>query len=161
MDNERAFEWNDEIENDSEFVLLPEGDYDFTVTKFERKRYTPGPNAKLPPCNQADVTLSIKASDGNEATIIHSLFLHSKCEGMLCSFFTSIGHRKHGERMKMEWNKVPGAKGRCKVAVRTYTRKDGSQGQINEIKKFYEAETPSAPVSSVQTTTQQFIPGAF
>ena len=37
--NERAFGWDDEIKNDGpDFVLLPEGDYLFTVTGFERAR---------------------------------------------------------------------------------------------------------------------------
>ena len=43
----RAFDWNDTIEHDSEFVLLPAGDYDFTVKSFERGRH-PG-SEKLPP----------------------------------------------------------------------------------------------------------------
>lgn len=34
---ERELNWDDEIEKDgNEFVLLPEGDYDFTVESFER-----------------------------------------------------------------------------------------------------------------------------
>ena len=56
---ERSFDWNDTIENDSSFVLLPAGDYDFTVTKFERARHQPGPNSKLPPCNKAVLTLEV------------------------------------------------------------------------------------------------------
>lgn len=31
----REFDWNDEIAQDSEFLLLPEGDYYFTVESFE------------------------------------------------------------------------------------------------------------------------------
>ena len=35
-----CMDWNDEIENDGqEFVLLPEGDYVFKVTGFERGRH--------------------------------------------------------------------------------------------------------------------------
>ena len=37
---ERELGWDDEIEKDSgEFILLPEGDYDFTVESFERSRH--------------------------------------------------------------------------------------------------------------------------
>ena len=40
MDNNYVFGWDDEINNESsDFVLLPEGDYDFTVDKFERARF--------------------------------------------------------------------------------------------------------------------------
>ena len=57
MDLDRELDWNDTIEKDGdEFVLLPEGDYDFEVISFERGRH-PG-SEKLPPCNKA--TLSIK-----------------------------------------------------------------------------------------------------
>ncbi len=152
---ERVFEWDDIIQNDSpDYVVLPEGDYEFTVLKMERKRFTPGPNAKLPPCNQADILLQIAAPNGDISTFTHSLFLHSKCEGMLCAFFTAIGQRKHGEALKMNWAKVPGSRGKCKVGVHTYTKKDGTQGQSNEIKKFYEPEE-EVPIQ------KSFTPGAF
>ena len=31
-----AMGWDDEFEEGSEFLLLPEGDYNFTITQFER-----------------------------------------------------------------------------------------------------------------------------
>lgn len=134
---EREFSWEDIIENDSpEYTLLPEGDYEFTVTGFERERH-PG-SAKLPPCNKAVLSIQIDAPEGS-TTIRHNLFLHSKCEGLLCAFFSSIGQRKHGEKLRMNWNAVPGAKGRCKVGVREWiSDRDGEKKQGNEIKKFYE-----------------------
>lgn len=146
MENmERAYEWNDTIQNDSSFVLLPSGDCDFEVKSFERARHTPGPNSKLPPCNKA--VLKIELSNGSDkTTVTYNLFLHSRCEGMLCEFFTAIGQRKHGEQMQMNWNLVPGARGRCKIELVEYTKNDGSKGQKNEIKRFYE---PSArPVAA-------------
>ena len=51
-----CMEWDDVIENDGqEFVLLPEGDYQFEVVDFERGRFPGGP--KIPACNKATVTL--------------------------------------------------------------------------------------------------------
>ena len=39
MDNFMEYGWEDEIVNEGgDFVLLPEGDYDFTVAKYERAR---------------------------------------------------------------------------------------------------------------------------
>lgn len=140
---ERSLDWNDTIENDSSFVLLPAGDYDFTVTKFERARHQPGPNSKLPPCNKAVLTLEV--TDGQQRTsVTHNLFLHSRCEGMLCEFFTAIGQRKHGEPLRMDWSKVLGAHGRCKVGVRDWIGRDGQTMQSNEIKRFYEPSAPAA-----------------
>lgn len=58
MDNFIEYGWEDEIVNEGgDFVLLPEGDYDFTVSKFERTRYEG--SAKMPSCNMAKVTFTI------------------------------------------------------------------------------------------------------
>lgn len=137
-ENERELGWDDVIEKESSFTLLPAGEYDFTVKNFERGRYEPGPEGKLPPCNQA--TLTLEVTDGEQtATLQHRLFLHSRCEGMLCEFFLAIGQRKHGEPLKMNWPTVPGARGRCKIGIRTWkSRNSGEDMQSNEIKKFLE-----------------------
>ncbi len=131
---EREFGWDDVIENDGPtWVLLPEGTYPFTVTGMERKRH-PG-SAKLPPCWKAELTLAVEGAEGT-ANIQHNLFLHSKCEGLLCAFFTAIGDRQHGQPMKMDWDHVVGKKGICKVGIREWIDKSGASRQSNEIKEF-------------------------
>lgn len=145
---EREFGWNDIIENDGpDYVLLPEGDYDFKVISFERGRHSG--SEKLPACNKAILTIEVSSSEGT-STLKHNLFLHSKCEGLLCAFFSAIGQRKHGESLKMNWSSVTGATGKCKVKIHSWTKKDGSTAQSNEISKFYEKEE-----------TPKFTPGAF
>lgn len=135
---EREFDWNDEIEHDSpDFVVLPEGDYDFEVTEFERARH--GGSEKLPPCNKAIVHLKIEGKEGI-SVIRHNLFLHTITEGMLCAFFSAIGQRKKGEKLKMNWNTVVGSKGKAKVGIRKWTNDEGKESTFNEVKKFYEAE---------------------
>ena len=48
----REFGWDDEIQrDDSPFQVLPEGDYNFTVKKFERARHSG--SEKIPACNKA------------------------------------------------------------------------------------------------------------
>ncbi len=135
--NERELDWNSSISNDSpEFVVLPEGDYDFQVVELERGRHAG--SAKLPPCNKAIV--HIRITDGAGVAIIkHNLFLHSRCEGLLCDFFCGIGQRKRGEDKPMNWQQVVGARGRAKVGIRTYS-KEGREYKTNEIKRFYEAQ---------------------
>ncbi len=136
---ERELDWDDQIENDgAEFVILPEGDYDFEVRSVERGRHNG--SDKLPPCNKATLSIRLMAEDGEETTIRHNLFLHSKCEGLLCAFFTAIGQRKHGEKISMNWNAVPGSRGRCKVKIRKWTSTNGNEMQSNEIARFYEPE---------------------
>lgn len=135
---ERELGWDDQIENDGpEFVLLPEGDYNFEVTSWERGRHNG--SEKLPPCNMAIVNIKVEG-EGGTSTIKHRLFLHSKTEGMLCAFFTAIGQRKRGERVTMNWNAVTGSKGRCKVSIHRWQGNDGKTLESNDIKKFYEPE---------------------
>lgn len=132
--------WDDTIEKDSpDFILLPKGDYDFTVTSVERSRYSPKEGSKLPPCNMAVVTLEIESSEGT-VHIKNNLYLHSSCEGLLCAFFTSIGQRKPGEPLKMNWPSVQGSRGRCKLGTRTYKNSEGEDVTVNDIKKFYEPD---------------------
>lgn len=136
---ERELGWEDTIENDSpDFVILPEGDYNFEVIEFERGRHNG--SEKLPPCNKAVVHIKIEGKEGI-STIRHQLFLHTKTEGMLCAFFNGIGQRQKGEKLKMNWNTVVGSKGRAKVGIRKWTNDDGKEMVFNEIKKFYEPDT--------------------
>lgn len=151
MSNEREFNWDDEILEESSFTLLPEGDYDFVVNSFNRGRHSG--SAKLPACNKAELEITVDDGKGNKGMIFHNLFLHTKCEGILSAFFISIGQKKHGEPLRMNWNAVIGARGRCKVAVDKWTGNDGTEKQNNKITKFYE------PSASVQTTN--FKAGTF
>lgn len=120
---ERELGWDDEITQDSAgFVQLTPGDYQFTVTNFERARHTPNPQnpGKLPACNKAIITLQIETAEGT-AQLTHNLFLHTTTEGMLSAFFGAIGQKKHGEPLRMNWNTVIGAKGVARINKRKGT----------------------------------------
>lgn len=161
--NNIAMSWDSEIENDSSFTLLPEGDYDFIITDFERKRFEG--SAKMSACPQA--ALSVKLFDRADpskgsTTVTHNLYLNYKCEGLLCEFFTAIGDRKHGEKLKPNWNAVVGKGGRCKVIVHEWTStKDGSKKQSNEIKRFYKPEEKPAAPAVPQFAQPTFTPGKW
>lgn len=130
--NGRELDWDDDIQKDSDYVTLPEGDYEFIVESVERARH-PGSD-KLPPCNKAIVKLRIDSQYGT-AVINHNLFLHTNTEGMLSAFFTAIGQKKKGEKLKMNWGSVPGSTGRVHVKPRIY-----NGNEYNDIKKFYPKE---------------------
>lgn len=149
---ERELDWNSSIENDNDFVLLDPGQYQFIVEKFERARHSGTP--KLPPCNKAVLTLKV-FDDSNSISIVHNLFLHSKTEGMLCQFFKSIGARKHGEKLVMDWSKVIGAKGYCKIKIDEFesNKEPGKKLHSNKIDKFLDPEEESKAAS--------FEPGNF
>ncbi len=146
-DNERELDWNDTIEKDSsDFITLPEGDYDFMVESFDRARHNGSDN--LPPCNKAILKIRIDDPAGT-VIVTHNLFLHTKVEGLISAFFSSIGQKKKGDQLRMNWALVPGARGRLKLGIRKY-QKDGEDRTINEIKKFYPKEV-----------TPSFTPGKF
>ena len=138
--------WDDVIENDGqEFVILPEGDYTFTVTNFERGHF-PG-SAKIPACNKATLTISID-NDQGAATARFDLILYRTLEWKIASFFRCIGQKKHGEKLAMDWNKVVGARGKAHIKPRTYTDKNGTERQTNDVDRFldYEPTTAFTPV---------------
>ena len=146
-DKGRELDWNDTIEKDSsDFITLPEGDYDFMVESFDRARHNGSDN--LPPCNKAILKIRIDDPAGT-VIVTHNLFLHTKVEGLISAFFSSIGQKKKGEQLRMNWALVPGARGRLKLGIRKY-QKDGEDRTINEIKKFYPKEV-----------TPSFTPGKF
>ena len=148
-DVEVELDWDAEIEKESpEYITLPEGEYEFEVVNFERARYAGGD--KLPPCNQAKVKLQVTVPEGI-ATINHNLFLHSRCEGILSAFFNCIGQKKHGEKLKMDWGRVLGSKGRAKIGTKVYNEKT-----FNEVKRFLEPEASTQPAGG-----KTFKPGSF
>ena len=137
----RELSWDSEIGQDSaEFVILPDGDYDFEVIDFDRARHAG--SAKLPPCNKAIVHLRVSGPQG-QTIIKHQLFLHSSTEGLLCQFFVGIGQRKRGETTPMNWNAIVGRRGRCKVGSRKFTNDQGNELTFNQVVKFYEPEEPA------------------
>lgn len=140
----RELGWDDTIQEDAgEFIILPEGDYDFIVDDFERARHNG--SEKLPACNKAILKLRIEVPEGT-VIITHNIFLHQSVERMISAFFSSIGLKKKGEKVRMDWNRVTGARGRLKLGTRIY---DGKT--YNEVKRFYPKEE-AAPA---------FTPGKF
>lgn len=74
----QAMSWDDVLENDgSEFVVLPEGDYTFEITAFERGSF-PG-SEKMCPCDKATVTLKIEADQGT-VNVFDDLILHKRID---------------------------------------------------------------------------------
>ena len=143
----REIGWDDVIEKDGpDFVLLPDGEYPFRVTKLERARFQG--SAKLPPCNMAILTITVGGGEKGASIVTHRLYLHTKTEGLLCSFFESIGQRKHGEPLRPRWGDVTGSTGHCRLGIHEFTKKDGSAGRSNEIVRFLPPPEPKAAPAS-------------
>jgi len=134
IDN-NIMDWNDTLESDGQkFIVLPEGDYAFTVTGFERGHF-PG-SAKIPPCNKATLTVRID-NDLGAATARFDLILYRTMEWKIAAFFRCIGQKKKGEKMTPDWNQVLGARGWAHFKPRTYT-KNSQERQVNDVDHFYD-----------------------
>jgi len=139
--------WDDDLE-DVEFITLPEGEGTFKVLALTRTRKAKG---KLGECNVAVLTLEVTHTDSGEvATFDEELPLHKKLMFLLLQFFTAIGQREHGEEgpFKPNWSKkaIIGATGRCELDVRTWTKKDQTEGSANQVKTWLSQEDEHDPL---------------
>lgn len=154
MNDDREYGWDDEIlDEGGSFEPLPEDDYDFTVNKVERARSSG--KGKLPPCNMAKVTFTVWGSDGSRE-ITENFILHSSMEWKLSQLFLSVGMKKHGEPLRMNWTAIVGKTGKCRVGIKTFKKNDGSDGTGNEIKKFYAYDEDVKTVSAQPNTNQPY-----
>ncbi len=76
------------LNDGGQYIILEEGDYNFTVSTFERARF-PG-SAKIPACNKAVLTLAVYTSNG-VAFVKYDLILWSSLEWKISEFFRAIG----------------------------------------------------------------------
>jgi len=152
MNNDfKEFEWEDEVNQESSFTLLEEGDYRFRMVSMERGRHNG--SDKLPACNKAICTLDILDDDGNKIlSITNNLFLHSSVEGMLSAFFIATGAKKHGEPLNIMkgFNDSIGRIGWCHLYIDKWTGNDGKTRESNKVKYFIDPEkapkkAPAAP----------------
>ena len=139
--------WDDVLENDGqEFIVLPEGDYTYTVTHFERGQFAGGP--KVPPCPKASLILRIDNELG-AATARVDLLLYRTVEWKIAAFFRSVGLKKQGEKAAMDWNRVIGARGKAHFRPRSYV-KDGQERTVNDVERFIDYD-PSIGMIPVET----------
>lgn len=124
--------WNDEIAVSAAAVVLPDGNYDFTVYDLKRGRHLG--SKKVPACNKATLTLCFESDEGC-AYVKKDLFLASNMTWLLASFFVSVGLAKPGESFRMSWDNIIGLRGRAHLDVREYTI-DGETRSANEITRF-------------------------
>ena len=134
-DNNATMDWDDVLADDGkEFNTLPEGDYTFTVTDFERAWFNG--SDKMPACNMANITVEID-NDIGYAISKFKLFLTRRQEWKLSAFFRCIGQKKHGEKLVPDWGKVVGSRGKAHFKPDAY-KKDGKDRTANALDRFYD-----------------------
>ena len=133
----------------SSYVLLPEGDYDFTVVKLEKSRYQPKPTSKIGACVQVTLTLRVvDPQTGKPVDLTHNLYMWGTTVGMIAQYQDAIGIHKKGEPLTFDWRPDVhiGKTGKLKITHREYTGKDGAKYKSNNINRLYPKEAQnSAP----------------
>lgn len=130
----RELGWDETIPNEvNDFEPIPEGDYDFTVEKFERGR-SKG-EGKYPACNMATVYFTVHGH-GRDVTVRENYLLHENMRWKLAELFRGVGlARPEDENIKMNWTALPGLTGRAKVTL-VPGIKDPTK-KFNQIDKLY------------------------
>lgn len=162
INNENEFiGWDDSfIAEESQFTLLPAGDYPFTIVGCERKIHDGNSDKIQNGTPFVEVVVKIKGQEG-ETTVKERLYMVKKFSWKLTQFFTSIGQAPVvGQPFSPNWNMVVGSTGIAKVEVNTYT-KDGQEKQNNRIKEFLKPAANTNTMQQPQQTQGTFQPGAF
>lgn len=124
-----AIGWDDEVSDEGldngqqsreDFVVLPKGEYPFTVNKMERGSFNG--SANLPACNMVKVGVIVDGGEKGRSYCTVRFYMHTKTLWKIYQFLESVGlHNKGDGKTAIPWNKVvKGLKGRCKVDVREY-----------------------------------------
>ena len=143
-----ALGWDDEIEvSENEFEPVPDGDYEFEVVSVERAYFNG--SAKMAPCPVAKVQVRL-LDDGRGAHLFERFMLNSKMSWKIAQFFVCVGLRSAGagkeEKLKMQWTRAVGLRGRCKVGHHEHGGK-----VYNDITEWLKPEkaAPAAPAAYV------------
>lgn len=151
--------WEDDAQvQESEFVLLDPGVYDYQVVNFERGRFDG--SKQMAACNVAKLTL--RCTNGIQTgNVFVNLMLNTKVLWRVSQFFKSCGlipaDAKQGDNFSMAlFNQVMGRTGKVKLKHRVWQDKT-----YNDVDEFLKPEP--APVAPVQTTmpAQQWGGGGF
>lgn len=136
-----ALDFGCEITQESQYVDIPDGTYDFKVESIERGQHNG--SDKIPPCNKMIVRLGIKMPDGSEPQIQEQFILWSTMEWKLSAFFISIGMKKKGEPMPTcNWmTEIPGRTGCCEV--KKQPDKNDPSKTYTHVDKFLEPQAKS------------------
>ena len=148
----QAFGWDDAV-TESSFEVLPDGDYWFTVTGFEKDYFEPrSADSKIGACQQANIEFTIKWKNENgeekENKLTYKLKLWRSLQFLIYQFFESIGLKKKGDGSSvMPWGQIVGKSGICAIS-----KKVSSNGNdYNDIAKCYPAELAPKVTRNGQT----------
>ena len=96
------------------FVILPDGEYPFTVTKMDKERFSGSEN--ISPCWLAIVTLQVDGGELGRANVFHRLYMVKKQAWKVKQLFVGVGLvDKDAKSFAPPWNQLIGASGVVKL----------------------------------------------
>ena len=160
-------EWNDldmviddaevkDSESKTDFVILPKGEYSFTVAKVEFKNYQPKPGKTTgitKPCKQIVLGLVVDGGDKGNAWVDENLYFYPTCMFRVLSVFKSIGLISDGYKGSLPWDQLKGSEGRAKFEVEQYFSKKYNEDRERMIAKTF---LKSAAVAPAAETTEEW-----
>ena len=134
--NGYELDWDSSIEQDEQqYTLVPEGDYDFVVDHIERT-YVGNESEKYAGAKMATVYMNVQVPGQEAVSIRENFILHSNFAWKIGSLLVSVGLKRKGEAISGNyWSKLPGTRGRCKVEQNA-SKKNPDQ-KYNNISAFY------------------------
>ena len=133
--NGYELDWDSPIEQDEqqEFQLLPEGDYDFIVDHVDRG-FVSDNSKDYAGMKQATAYLNIQVSGQEPVSVRENFIIHSNFAWKVGSFLLSVGLKKKGETVPTSnLFKSPGMRGRCHIV-----KNKGQNGrEYNNVRTFY------------------------
>lgn len=140
----QALDWDmNEVDDQDDYVLIEPGVYGYIVASLKKERFEG--SDKMAPCPKAVVTLSV-VTDSGMVPVSENLMLNTKMMFKISQFFKSLGAKPDPEtgKVPVDWSNVVGKEGQLEIERRTYTKKDGSQGEANSVKRFLAPEEASS-----------------
>ena len=155
MDENREIGWGEEIVGEEQqFVLLPEGDYDFIVdgVNYNRKKMDDGTTVGF-----SEIICRVKTLDG-DVIVKSNIKLVQKMMWKITEFFVCLGMGQVGQKFKTDWPATRGRTGKLKITHREYNKKT-----YHQVDKFLPpvVQNPQgypAPVAAAWTPTQGYAP---
>lgn len=151
-----TLDWDSEIiTTSSDFPPLDEGEYPFTVEKFERAFIKSGNNAGN---QQADYTLRVTAPNDNTTLVHYRIGLALNQTWKITAWNKALGlipeDMPEGESFKPDWEGAVGKTAMCELIIKEYKKNDGSIGKTNDVKRIWKAPAQAAaPVEQVTDIT--------
>lgn len=150
------YQFNDE--ESAEFTLIPAGDYVWEITSVDFKIRSQGKTAGSESFEAKLMLYKDECCTDKLGTIREELIFHPstawKIDCMLKSgdFKNSKGQvPQKGEELDIDDSNLIGLRGWCAIKVESFTRQDGTKGQINKVSVFYTNKKKiarNAPVES-------------